>query len=204
MAYIVGLITSDGCLSKDGRHLDFTSKDGDLLETFKTILGLKVKISYKTSGYNKKKCSYLQFGDVVLYRWLESIGLMPKKSKIIGDLKIPRKYFFDFLRGLFDGDGCFYSYWDKRWRSSFIFYLSFCSASKKFLEWLQKMLFEYLEVRGDLKIRANIGDLIFAKKEGLKIIKKMYYSRDVKCLARKKIKIKKALKECGINYNFLE
>jgi len=66
---------------------------------------------------------------------------------------------------LFDGDGCFYSYWDKRWRSSFIFYLSFCSASKKFLEWLQKMLFEYLEVRGDLKIRANIGDLIFAKKK---------------------------------------
>ena len=26
-AYAVGLLTADGCLSKDGRHLDLTSKD---------------------------------------------------------------------------------------------------------------------------------------------------------------------------------
>jgi len=200
LAYIVGLITSDGCLSKDGRHLDFTSKDKDLLETFKTILNLKVKISYKTSGYTKKKCSYLQFGDVVLYRWLESIGLMPKKSKIIGDLKIPKKYFFDFLRGLFDGDGCFYSYWDKRWKSSFMFYVDFCSASKKFLEWLQKSLFNYLKIKGDLKIGTNVCNLRFAKKEGLKIIKKMYFSPDVKCLMRKKNKIIRSFKEGGEKY----
>jgi len=27
LAYIVGLITTDGCLSSDGRHLTFTSCD---------------------------------------------------------------------------------------------------------------------------------------------------------------------------------
>lgn len=200
LVYVVGLITSDGCLSKDGRHIEFISKDVDLILTLKSILGLKAKIKRKVLGYTGKKCSRLQFGDIVLYQWLEEIGLMPKKSKIIGGLKIPKKYFFDFLRGLFDGDGCFYSYWDKRWKSSFMFYVDFCSASKIFIEWLQKTLIEYLKIKGDLKAGTNIWDLRFAKKEGLKIIKKMYYSPDVKCLARKKSKIEEAFKEGGVKF----
>lgn len=56
MAYVVGLITTDGCLSKDNRHLDFTSKDIQLLKTFKNILGLKVKIGYKRSSYSGQLC----------------------------------------------------------------------------------------------------------------------------------------------------
>jgi hypothetical protein len=197
LAYVVGLITSDGCLSKYGRHLEFTSKDIDLILIFKNILGLKAEIGYKTSGYTDEKYPRLQFGDVVLYKWLKSIGLMPRKSKIIGGLKIPRKYFFDFLRGLFDGDGCFYSYWDKRWKSSFMFYVDFCSASKKFLKWLRKSLINYLKIKGDLKIGTNVWNLRFAKREGFKIIRKMYYSPNVKCLMRKKNKIIRSFKEGG-------
>lgn len=200
LAYVVGLITSDGCLSKDGRHISFTSKDEDLLNTVKEILGIKVKIGYKICGYSRYKCSHIQFGDIALYKWFVAISLMPKKSKIIGCLKIPKKYFFDFLRGLFDGDGCFYSYWDKRWKSSFMFYVDFCSASKIFLEWLRKSLFDYLKTKGELKTGANVWNLRFAKREGLKIIKKMYYSPDVKYLARKKIKIEKAFKEGVIKF----
>ena len=41
----------------------------------------------------------IQFGDVVFYQWLLSLGLTPNKSKTIGPLKIPYEYFFDFLRG---------------------------------------------------------------------------------------------------------
>jgi hypothetical protein len=44
MAYIVGLITTDGCLSGDDRHVSFTSKNKDLVETFASILNLKNKI----------------------------------------------------------------------------------------------------------------------------------------------------------------
>jgi hypothetical protein len=42
-----------------------------------------------------------------------------------------------FLRGCFDGDGCNYSYWDPRWKSSFIFYVEFSSAGKEFIGWLR-------------------------------------------------------------------
>ncbi len=46
-AYVIGLITTDGSLSKDGRHLNLTSKDIDQIQTFKRILNLKNKIGIK-------------------------------------------------------------------------------------------------------------------------------------------------------------
>lgn len=55
IAYAVGLIATDGCLSIDGRHLDFTSKDIQLLETFKKCLELKSKIGFKNSSFSKKE-----------------------------------------------------------------------------------------------------------------------------------------------------
>ena len=55
LAYAVGLIATDGCLYKDGRHLAFVSKDLQLIKIFMKCLGLKVKISKKESGYIKEK-----------------------------------------------------------------------------------------------------------------------------------------------------
>ena len=47
LAYAIGLMATDGNLSKDGRHLAFVSKDLQLIRTFKNCLGLKVKIAKK-------------------------------------------------------------------------------------------------------------------------------------------------------------
>ena len=122
-AYAVGLITTDGSLSKNGRHINFTSKDKQLVNLFTQALNIKNKIGMKGNGSSKeKKYFVVQFGDVNFYRFLQSIGLTPKKSRTMGAINIPDEYFFDFLRGHFDGDGTFYSYWDPRWRSSFMFY----------------------------------------------------------------------------------
>lgn len=44
LAYAVGLIATDGNLSKDGRHIELTSKDTEQLETFKRCLKLKNRI----------------------------------------------------------------------------------------------------------------------------------------------------------------
>ena len=64
IAYVVGLITTDGNLSIDGRHIDFTSKDIQLIKTFKKCLGIKNKIGLKISGFSDKKYFRIQFGDV--------------------------------------------------------------------------------------------------------------------------------------------
>ena len=93
-AYAIGLITTDGNLSKDGRHLNMTSKDENLVITFKECLGIKNKIGKKTREKSKiKRYFQVQFGDKNFYEFLLSIGLMPAKSKILNDINIPDKYF---------------------------------------------------------------------------------------------------------------
>lgn len=54
-AYAIGLITTDGNLSKDGCHIDFTSKDKELVETFRKCLGINNKIGLKSRGGEKEK-----------------------------------------------------------------------------------------------------------------------------------------------------
>lgn len=195
-AYAIGLLVTDGCLYNDGRHMSLTTKDIEQAENFKNCLGLKVKNGLKSGGASKKKdCYHIQFGDVLFYKFLESIGLSQAKSKTIGIIKIPDKYFFDYLRGCFDGDGTFYSYWDPRWRSSHMFYLEFVSASKKHIKWLQSILEKKIGVKGHITSdgKKSTQQLKYAKKEALVVINKMYYNPRVICLSRKKTKIQKAL-----------
>lgn len=113
-AYAIGLIATDGNLSKDGRHMTLVSKDMEQIENFISCLGLRgQKIGEHMSGLGKSALR-IQFGDVLFHSFLRSIGLTPAKSKTIGPVDIPKKYFFDYLRGCFDGDGYSYSYWDPR------------------------------------------------------------------------------------------
>ncbi|MFA5750944.1 MAG: LAGLIDADG family homing endonuclease [Candidatus Paceibacterota bacterium] len=195
LAYAIGLLATDGCLSKDGFLIDLTSKDKEQLLNFSRCLEVNFFIGKKWNR-NGDLCFRIQFKNKIFFNFLLSIKLTSKKSLTIGRILIPDRYFFDFLRGCFDGDGSFYSYWDLRWNSSHMFYLEFVSASKKHILWLRKKLKSKLEVKGHItKNKERIFfQLRYAKKESLEIIKKMYYNNLVICLSRKQIKIKEALK----------
>lgn len=200
LAYCVGLIATDGCLYNDGRHIDFTSADIQLVKLFKDLLQLSNRIGYKTSGSSGRKCPHIQFGNVGLYNWLTGIGLTPRKSLTLGTLKIPRQFFMDFARGCFDGDGTIYSYMDPRWANSHMFYISFVSASKIFIEWIQEQLGNMAGTYGHIaiskhKTKQTIYQLRFAKEESLVLIQKMFYSKRVPCLQRKRHKIMGILKK---------
>lgn len=199
VAYAVGLLATDGCLSNDKRHIDLTSKDLEQLENFKKCLNVVAPISFKKSGYTGKMTTRIQFSDVGLYRFLQEIGFTPAKTKTINALKIPDEFFFDFLRGHHDGDGYFFSYWDPRWRSSFMFYLAFSSASKEHIMWIQQQLQNILSVKGHCTKQAikSVYQLKYAKRESLKIIRKMYYDKNVVCLSRKRLKIEQGLSIVG-------
>lgn len=202
LAYAVGLIATDGYLSKDGRHIDFTSQDIEQVRTFKKCLGLKnIKIGLKTSGSSKKLYPRIQFGDINFYRWLQKIGLTTKKSLVLSSLNIPNKYFFDFLRGCFDGDGSMFAFWDKRWHSSYMFYLSFASGSAKHLQWLQTVIRKLANVSGSIKLTKNCYQLVFAKKETKILFKKMFYKDGLPRLKRKFIKAQKIFKTDNLHNN---
>jgi len=196
LAYAIGLIATDGNLSTSGRHISLTSKDVPQLKTFlKCIERPDVRIAVKKGSY-RPSITHVQIGDVVLYDFLLSIGLMPNKTKKLGKLAIPDKYIFDFLRGHHDGDGSFYSYFDPRWRSSFMFYLSFISASPAHVYWIRETLERLLDVHGHITTSKNscVVQLKYAKHEALIILKKLYPHPDIVCLARKRLKIERALR----------
>lgn len=194
LAYVVGLIASDGCLSKDGRHIDFTSKDFELVQTFSRLLKLKNKIGTKGRSKTDNRLYYrVEFGNVSLYRFLLKIGITSKKSKTIGALLIPDKYFIDFLRGSFDGDGHYYSYWDPRWRSSFQLYTGFSSASLKHIGWLQCKIESFYNLKGIIKKGSRAFQLEFAKYSSILLLEKIYYKKGIPFLTRKYSKIQAAL-----------
>ncbi len=194
LAYAVGLIASDGSLSKDRRHISLVSKDIEQIENFNKCLGINLKPGKSYVG-NVFSAYRLQIGSVLFYEFLVSIGFTPAKTKTIGIINVPNEYFFDFLRGSFDGDGCFYSYWDPRWKSSHMFYTEFISASRAHIEWIQNTVILLSGIKGAFSIDSKVPmyRVRYAKKESLEIIKKMYYSHDVVSLSRKRLKIKKAL-----------
>lgn len=194
-AYAVGLLATDGCLSKDGRHIIFVSKDKCLVQTFKKSLGLENKIGTRSNGLtSEKKYFHVQFSNAKLHRYLYKIGLTPNKSKSIEEVKISNKYFFDFLRGHFDGDGSCFSYWDKRWPNSFMFYTYFISASLSHLKWLKARINKLVNINGSIDKSARTWQLQYAKHDSQVLWKKMYYKKNTPCLLRKYRKIENILK----------
>lgn len=190
LAYAVGLIVTDGSLSIDARHIDVSSKDKEQLTNFLRCVNKDIKIGTKKSG-SGDLCYRVQFSDVRFYRFLLNIGLTPHKSKTVGPISIPDLYFFDFLRGHFDGDGSFYSYMDNRWKNSLMYYVCFTSASVDHIKWLRASLNRLLSIKGHITYpeASSTYQLKYAKKESVSLINKMYYNKHVVSLSRKKLKI---------------
>jgi transposase-like protein len=86
VAWIVGLIATDGTLASTGRGVAITSKDIELLQLARRCLGLSNRLArvaasgWGTGGHR------LQWRNRGFYEWLMAIGLTPRKSLTIGPL----------------------------------------------------------------------------------------------------------------------
>jgi len=194
-AYAIGLLATDGNLSKDKRHISLKSAEEEMIENFKNALQLNNKITKSARGGEKtKKYLNVYFGDIVFYAFLNKIGITSAKSKTIKNVRIPDKFFADFLRGVFDGDGTFYTFWDKRWPNSFGFQIAFASASFNFMKWLKNKLAQNYKVKGFICRGKRVFNLRYVKGDSEKIFNIMYYKKDASLfLKRKYLKIKIAL-----------
>lgn len=189
LSYCVGLIATDGSLSVNGRHIDFTSTDYELTDIFRSIICPHVKIGTK-AGKDKKIAYRVQHGNVALYDFLLNTGLSVNKSKTIPGLLIPDEYYRDFLRGCFDGDGTSYAFWDKRWRSSYVYNLTYISASSVFLNWIrsQNALLALTTPGGITTMNkgTRVYRLSYGKADTKVLFDYMYYKPGLPCLNRKK------------------
>lgn len=201
LAYAVGLIATDGYISKDNRHITLTSSDYEQLITFRECLGKTNKPTINPASNISKKVSYrIQIGDVVLLEWLKSIGLHSRKSLTIGSIKIPNRFLRDFVRGSLDGDGHIRSYTDKYncyknpkyvYKRLFIF---LSSASINHTTWIRSKISEILKIKGSLQVaksKTQLGknylySIKYSTKEAVKLASWIYYSNNIPYLKRKR------------------
>lgn len=109
-AYVIGILCSDGSIDKDGYGFQITSKDIEIIENIKKILKSEHKIC-KIESYDKRtKKTYIRYNihfcSKKMVDDLRKLGLTNNKSFNCKMPLLKQIYFWDFLRGLFDGDGC--------------------------------------------------------------------------------------------------
>ncbi len=194
--YVVGLIATDGNLSKDGRHIDITSKHKPHLIAVRKALKIPIAIGTKSRGGNRDKLYFrLQFSDVGSYKFLLVLGLFPRKSLTLQKLCIDRCYFPDFLRGVIDGDGSI-STWVHETNMHRQWSLRITSAAPIFIRWLKEETEKRFGVGGRLyeyarKDRKNpIFILKFGKLASKKILGEVYYPGAISLAGKKKKQIK--------------
>lgn len=205
LAYVVGLLVTDGNLSGDGRHVNMRSAEIPMLETFRECLCLNNKIG-STTRKDGRTHYRVQFSNVQFYDWLLKIGITPAKSLTIGSIHVPDQFFADYLRGCIDGDDNIQTYSDKynyykgRNYTTQRLFIRIVSGSERHIIWLQAKIEQLTELHGAIirkpppdKIRSPLWELKFAKKESMKIIRWIYYSPSVPCLQRKRIIAETAL-----------
>jgi hypothetical protein len=177
--YLVGLITTDGCLSSDGRHIDITAKEHDFLAKIERSLGITNKICLKNNGAGDESYRVV-LSNRNFYEFLLSIGLTPCKSLTQDEVIVQDDFFHDFLRGVIDGDGSIRN-WKHSSNKREQWSLRIYSSSLKFVEWLQKEVEYSFKAKGRVhryekeKPRADMFVLKYGKLAAQVILAKCYY-----------------------------
>jgi len=114
MSYILGYIVADGCIHKRKERknsyvLNITSKDKKSLLKMGKYISPDCSLSIK---YNSQKmpCYQIYFCNREICEDLMNLRILPRKTYNLNPIKVPNKYFSDFVRGFFDGDGTVYIY----------------------------------------------------------------------------------------------
>lgn len=129
-SYFLGLLVTDGCISKGNISLCLKESDSYILNIFGEYLD-KVNISkYLNKKYNTIEYS-LKFKNYIIENRLKSYANFDNKSFDLY-LKIPLNW--NIMRGIFDGDGCFID------KSSTRFQIASCS--KTFINQISAFLSE--------------------------------------------------------------
>ncbi len=114
MSYLLGYIIADGCITvsknrkKHPFSLNITSADKKHLYKLRKALKSEHKINRKPGGKPNIFAYQLQIRNPIITKDLMNLGIFPRKTYNLNPIKVPDKYFSDFVRGFFDGDGTVY------------------------------------------------------------------------------------------------
>ena len=103
--YFAGLVASDGYISEKKISISLQSKDRLILEKIKELIQPDKNL-YKSEKKNQHR---LTIHNIKLAKYMKEIFSMETNNKgkeLRFPKNIPNQYIKDFIRGVFDGDGC--------------------------------------------------------------------------------------------------
>lgn len=181
LAYVVGLVASDGNLQKQNNCMILVSTDQELVDSCSRLLDLAdAHVIVSRQGGSRKTSYILQVCDHRFRLFLKDIGLTPNKTLTVGPLNVPDAVFVDFLRGELDGDGGWYT--AKGWRNVEYLVGKFTSRSQRYLEWLHDNVVRLTGIEG----RLQNSRLVYNGKKAEALGRWIYNAPCLPCLQRKR------------------
>lgn len=142
MAYVLGVIYTDGCLVKPIGSIKFrvtiAQKEPELLEKVIALLNSNARLKFSAKRGIAGALYHFLIDNAEIYADLQRLGLTPSKSLTLQFPKMPPEFLRHFIRGCWDGDGSVY--WegnDSRKPCA-----SYVSGSKVFIEQLTRHLID--------------------------------------------------------------
>ena len=183
--YYLGFLAADGCVrpNRNEIKIGLSSIDREWLEEFREKLQSERAIKdYITSkGF---AISELLFSSLKIKNELSKYSIVPNKTELgVTMQSIPEQYKLAFIKGFFDGDGCFTINKNTKQCS-----VKFTSHTKGILEEIQQFF-----NNGHIYPHKNNYELDFSTTPSLEIMNS-FYILDTPYLKRKKEKYEEALK----------
>ena len=190
MAWVVGVIASDGCLylKNEKPTLEIGSTDKDLVEKIQTLLSTDYKIIVKKTIRDGKQFKDTYQLDVYncpeYFEFFDSLGIGPRKSLSLHLPIIPKEFFWDFLRGYVDGDGSICEYPRPLYGTQF--QVSIHSGSKDFIVQLSQYIEKELQLRTSVYPSNGTFTIVFAGKKGQALGKNLYKNATIETSLERK------------------
>jgi hypothetical protein len=195
MAYILGFWWADGFITKKEFSITQHKSDKYILEKILQKMNSNYPILFH---YRNNVRFFIKSKTIV--NDIIKLGGMERKSLAVGfPKKIPKEYFFDFVRGILDGDGTVFinpkvEYKCLLYSGSELFLLELQKEIKKIIPEINSHFYRHVSkmgsrvVNGFLKRDSTSYRLTFFKNDSKILYKYLYTNSNELCLSRKKDK----------------
>jgi len=203
MAYVLGFFMADGSIDVNPRGSHYFSIqicDKMLLEEIRNVLDSEHKIATRKGIGNQKDRYRLQIGSREMYSDLEKLGVKQQKAHTMRIPDVPNKYFNEFVRGYFDGDG---NVWvgfvhKNRKKQTYVIRTAFTSCSVGFLQGLQERMTKHGLSSGSLCFTQGAYRLQYSINDSILLYRLIYGNLENNLfLKRKKDRFESFLKMRG-------
>ncbi len=193
-AYFLGLLFTDGNIMLDSQRspsvrIELVETDIEILQKLKQELNCNCKLTYNKRKSRAHGTYALSVRSQQIADDLSKWNIVPNKTYVISEIKIPEEFKIDFLRGFIDGDG---SIWYDS--NSGTVHTSVCGHSEHIIKQIADLGNSLIGKETTNKVTCTNGVYRYSW-NGLKakLLNQLIYYPDCICIARKR---DKAMSQC--------